>query len=229
MGTTKDTNKDVIAAFVGLAAYCFIANSFYSTYDGIKNAKNSINRDNQVRAKYWEDTAAVKKKLLAEENKPTKPEEEVKTFGMKLADADTVSIASSLCKSHTEYRFDKCMRIWFNIHKNFSLLDIKKNETSVAKILKVHDTDSELGKRVCITGILMSIKEDSNGAAKGTFITTDDGSSTVEITSLGSTEGVENGKNHLRFCGFITGMSGEGMFARTEMLGMFDIPENKKL
>lgn len=104
-------------------------------------------------------------------------------------------------------------------------------ETSIAKVLK--DSDAERGKRICSGGTVIQIASDKVDGKKifnGTFATSDiKFLSYFAVASTGSLVERSPGK----FCGVVTGThsytnTGGGTTHAVRVIGMFDLPENRK-
>lgn len=104
-------------------------------------------------------------------------------------------------------------------------------ETSVAKVLK--DSDAERGKRICAGGTVVQIASDKIDGKKifnGTFMTGDvKYIAYFAVASTGSLVERSPGK----FCGVVTGThsysnTGGGTTHAIRVVGMFDLPENRK-
>ena len=104
-------------------------------------------------------------------------------------------------------------------------------ETSAARVLK--DSDEERGKRLCAGGTIVEIAKTKTDVAK----LWDGGLSTVDgkiirFIAVGSTGDLVE-RSNARFCGVMTGRdsyanSGGGTTHAVRVVGMFDLPENRK-
>jgi hypothetical protein len=107
----------------------------------------------------------------------------------------------------------------------------KQDETSVGKVMK--DTDAERGKRYCASGSVVEIKtEKGDGWKLDEGLLMDDSVRLFHFVSVGSS-GSLVAQSPARFCGMVSGRfdysnSGGGTGHAVELVGMFDLPENKK-
>jgi len=104
-------------------------------------------------------------------------------------------------------------------------------ETSVAKVLK--DSDEERGKRLCAGGTIVEIAKTKTDVAKlwSGGLSTMDGK-IIRFVAVGSTGDLVE-RSNARFCGVMTGRdsysnSGGGTTHGVRVVGMFDLPENRK-
>lgn len=104
-------------------------------------------------------------------------------------------------------------------------------ETTYGKVMK--DPITEGGKRLCVSGTVIEINADHSvqppmyhaGIMSDSFKAT-------RVLAVGSTGEIEADK-HARFCGIVTGAvsydnAGGGTTNAPYLIGMFDLPENKK-
>ncbi len=112
---------------------------------------------------------------------------------------------------------------WRDVHRS-------KNETSIGKIKK--DSSTEIGKRMCLRGKIISIARDKSVADPlftGLVMTRK--RDVVNFVAVGDTgELVEDSR--ARFCGIVTGNysysnAGGGTTHSVNLVGMFDLAENK--
>lgn len=110
-------------------------------------------------------------------------------------------------------------------------VNVLKDETSPALARK--DIDDARGKRMCFTGKLVQIAKLQAGDAKmfSGLLMTRAGSDLLHFLAVGSTSALVAGDEG-RYCGVVTGLydyknSGGGTGHAIQMVGMFDLPENK--
>lgn len=108
---------------------------------------------------------------------------------------------------------------------------VMKNETTFASVMK--DPDEARGKRLCIQGTIIEIavvKTDNGKLFDG--LMHDYSGSIYKFSAAGSTGDLVEA-SAARFCGIITGRydysnSGGGSSHAVKLVGMFDLPANKK-
>lgn len=120
---------------------------------------------------------------------------------------------------------------WAAGHLRWADVAVAKNETSFALVHK--DSDSARGKRMCTRGTIIQIEKESMGSdAVFTGLLLSDYSDILSFIAAGSTgELVQN--SGARFCGVVIGKydysnSGGGQGHAISLVGMFDLPENRK-
>ena len=119
--------------------------------------------------------------------------------------------------------------VWSAKRLSWSDVAVTKDETSIALVMK--DSDAERGKAMCVSGSIVEI------AAVHTNVGTIYQGEIATLRSLVRFRAVRSsGKlvesSSARFCGFVTGRydyanSGGGVSHAVEMVGMFDLPENR--
>lgn len=123
---------------------------------------------------------------------------------------------------------------WVWADRNLTLADLKviSDETTFGAVMK--DSDSERGKRLCASGTVIQIEKiDLRPTIRESFTgLLLSGGGIVQFYSFGSTGSVV-GSTHTRFCGVVMGQyhysnSGGGTSHAISVVGMFDIPENRK-
>lgn len=121
--------------------------------------------------------------------------------------------------------------LWSLKHLRWSDVSVTDDETSFARVKK--DVDAERGKRLCISGQLVQIE-----AHKQEYGTLYDGLLLSPSGNLYRFSAVKSSGDLVqesagRFCGYVTGTfdysnSAGGAGHAVDMVGMFDLPENKK-
>lgn len=108
---------------------------------------------------------------------------------------------------------------------------IQKDETTFAQVMK--DPDEERGRRACFSGSIISIetvKVDMGKFYSGLLMT--GARNVVSFYAVKSTGNLVE-RSPARICGFVTGKdsysnSGGGTTHSVRVVGIFDLPENKK-
>jgi len=120
-----------------------------------------------------------------------------------------------------------CLLTWSVSRMSWEDAAPKMPETSVALFKK--DPDDERGKRMCVTGPIIEIRKVSKSKVYvgGMF---DEAHNVIEFMAIRSTGEITD-KSTAKFCGVVTNRysysnSGGGTTHATQMLGMFDLPEN---
>jgi len=119
---------------------------------------------------------------------------------------------------------------WSAKHMEWADVGVAVDETSYAKVQK--DSEEERGKRMCVTGqiVQISIERTSIGKLnKGLLLSRSDKLYSF-VGIKGSGELVQ--MSRARFCGVVIGNymyhnSRGGVGHAVELVGMFDLPENK--
>lgn len=119
--------------------------------------------------------------------------------------------------------------LWMGDNPSWSAIQ-RLPETTHARVLK--DSESEVGKRMCVSGTVVQIsKEQGTKLFSGTLMS-DDMKPVFYIAaaSTGDIVGQARGK----FCGVVTGRYSYGNVSggtthAVRLVGLFDLPENRKL
>lgn len=119
--------------------------------------------------------------------------------------------------------------LWMGDNPSWSAIQ-RLPETTHARVLK--DSESERGKRLCISGTVLQIsKEQGTKLFSGTLMS-DDMKPIFYIATASTGDLV--GQSRAKFCGVVTGrysysnVSG-GTTHAIRLVGLFDLPENRKL
>lgn len=125
-----------------------------------------------------------------------------------------------------------CLAVWASLHMKWSDVAVSKNETSFALVLK--DADEAVGKRLCIDARVDLIQAMGKAANLekmfAVYMRTNDGQFMAQ--AVRSTGEIVKG-SAARFCGVVAGRErGTGMTTglpvdQVDLVGMFDLPENK--
>lgn len=122
--------------------------------------------------------------------------------------------------------------VWASNQLTLNDLKVSPNETSIGAVMK--DADPERGKRVCFTGSVIQISKARYVAVMESYegLIMSSGWKVVRFYSFGSTASIAEG-SHTKFCGVVMGQfhynnSGGGQSHAISVVGMFDIPENRK-
>jgi hypothetical protein len=121
---------------------------------------------------------------------------------------------------------------WAAKHMRWDDVAVAKDETTPALVLK--DPDEERGKRVCFTGKIVQIEVEKLDIGKindGLLMVGYYDTTLFHFVNVGSS-GTLVEKNQARLCGVVTGKydysnSGGGTGHAIEIVGMWDLPENK--
>lgn len=119
--------------------------------------------------------------------------------------------------------------IWGVAHMKFADVSVATDETNFARILK--DSESERGKKLCIAGKLVEIAVSNTDFGK-VFEGLLYNGNLWRFTAVGSTGDLVEMKP-ARFCGVAIGKydysnSVGGTGHAVQLVGMFDLPENKR-
>ena len=165
---------------------------------------------------------------------PTKSPQEVLTE--KIGTATTLEQALTLAKpimgdsSNETDVGAKLLALWAMNHMKWSDVGVAEDETSHALARK--DSDEARGKRLCTTGTVIQIESLKSATGKYfTGLTMTGAGNIFHFTAVGSS-GTLVARSSARLCGVVTGLydysnSGGGVGHAVELVGMFDLPENK--
>ncbi len=111
----------------------------------------------------------------------------------------------------------------------WSQVGVQKDETSPGLIMK--NSAKERGKRICATGRIIEIHEDKSGKASNGLLSSYSGT-LYHFEAFGSSGTLTEGGQG-RLCGFVVGQfhyrnSGGGVGHAVDVLGVWDLPENKR-
>jgi hypothetical protein len=121
--------------------------------------------------------------------------------------------------------------LWASKRMRWDDVVVAQDETTIARVLK--DPEAERGKRICIGSTIVSISVDrSTGEPIYDSLLMTGARNYVNAAAVGSSGDLVK-RNHARFCGVIAGLysydnTGGGKTHGIQMIGMFDLPENKK-
>ena len=123
------------------------------------------------------------------------------------------------------------LALWASAHLRWQDVEVNKNETSFALVRK--DSEEARGKKMCTSGNLVQIEKEGEGVAKvysGLLI--NDYGNIYSFYAAGST-GDLVARSRARLCGVVIGTydypnSAGGEGHAVALVGMFDLPENKK-
>jgi hypothetical protein len=173
------------------------------------------------------------------EDPPPPPPPKEKSIGEKIDESTTAAAALALAKPHMKDATDKddnpgglAFARWSAAHLRWADVEIEKDETTHGKVMK--DSEEELGKRMCNSGSVVQIsvlKLPSGKKLSYGLLLTGGGNLYQFYAALSSGDLVEG--KHGRLCGFVTGTytyanSGGGTGHAVSMVGIFDLPENRK-
>lgn len=168
---------------------------------------------------------------------PTPPAEPPRpTVAQQLQSATTTTAAVSLMRDlfdDTSGKLDPAtalFAVWSADKMQWTELQALP-ETKHAMIMK--DSEAERGKRLCSSGSVVEIAVDRSAGRpiyRGGLITP--GGNVIRFDAVGSTGEIVE-RTPARFCGVVTGRdsysnAGGGTTHAVHLVGMFDLPENKK-
>jgi hypothetical protein len=173
--------------------------------------------------------------LAAAEPVPEPPKK--KTPDEVLDEAPTLPVAFTAVSAYLTDSFDndsvgtRLLGRWSAKHMAWADVGVAKDETSYAMVEK--DTDAELGKRLCVTGRVVQIgvvRLDTSKESVGLFASWSD--QLYRFFAVGSSGALVEDSTG-RICGIVTGRydyanSGGGAGHAVTIVGMFDLPENRK-
>ena len=123
------------------------------------------------------------------------------------------------------------LSIWATKHLRWADVEVSKNETSFALVRK--DSEVARGKRMCTSGDLIQIEKQGAGDDKGySGLLLNDYGNIYAFYAAGDT-GELVARSRARLCGVVVGTydyanSGGGQGHAVAIVGMFDLPQNKK-
>ncbi|MGZ6092450.1 MAG: hypothetical protein ACXWUG_10545 [Polyangiales bacterium] len=120
---------------------------------------------------------------------------------------------------------------WASTHLSWKDVFVDKDETTFGKIRK--DSEEELGKRMCVSGMIVQIEvlKLDTGKKVAVGLLMSNGQNIYHFANAGSSGEIVQ-KKYARMCGFVMGNysyanSGGGTSHGVDLVGMFDLPENK--
>ena len=122
--------------------------------------------------------------------------------------------------------------VWAMKSMRWKDVDVDANETSPALVQK--DPDEGRGKRLCAPGTVIQIALDKSDFGKGFVgLFTTEAGNIFRFFAVGSTGSLVE-RSQARLCGVVTGKydyanSGGGVGHAIAVVGMFDLPENRKV
>jgi hypothetical protein len=123
------------------------------------------------------------------------------------------------------------LALWASTHLRWQDVEVGKNETSFALVRK--DSEEARGKRMCTSGNLVQIEKEGTGATKAySGLLINDYGNIFSFYVAGST-GELVARSRARLCGVVIGTydypnSAGGEGHAVALVGMFDLPENRK-
>jgi hypothetical protein len=177
--------------------------------------------------------ASTKPTASAAPAPPVAPVETVGEHIDKLEFTDAVAYAKSKMDDTTNKDSEGAVlfAFWASKHMMWTDVGVPKDETTFALIRK--DSDEERAKRLCTRGRIIQIevrKLDGGGKLAEGLMNSDSGNLYNFIGAGSSGQLVQH--SYARFCGVATGKydysnSGGGTGHAVEIVGMFDLPENR--
>lgn len=122
------------------------------------------------------------------------------------------------------------LALWSAVHLTWIDVAVREDETSYALVQK--DPEAARGKRVCLPGTIIEIHTDrSAGAPIFEGLIQSSADNLFRFLTVGSSGSIVGG-SWARLCGVVTGRydypnSAGGVGHAVEIVGMFDLPENK--
>jgi hypothetical protein len=144
---------------------------------------------------------------------------------------DAISIARPLMVDGTEQTSVGALLLasWGITNMKWNDISVKANETSYAETMK--DTDRQRGRKLCVTATLGSMQPArfGHGYVYTGVMRTESGE-LYQYAAVGSTD---NLRDTATLCGVVTGkfeyMSKSGVARQAvQIVGMFDVPENRR-
>jgi len=183
-------------------------------------------------------TASAEPPAVAAPPAPVAPQKNEKLLRREKVDAapDVHAAIEIIKPTMADESQDLCdgtflMAAWALKHPRFEEFSVTKPETTHQLVFK--DSDAERGKRVCVGGSLIEIKKEKTPDGNlfvGELLAGD--GSIWHFVAAGST-GALVAQSPARLCGVVIGKydyagSASNTVHATEIVGMFDLPENKK-
>lgn len=168
---------------------------------------------------------------------PAAPAPRVLTPIEQLAAKTTLAEAIAFTRPHMADSVDEIdqgtamLAVWSTTRMKWSDVSAIQPETSVPRAMK--DSDLERGKRICASGSIIEIAAEKASESRlyNGAIGIDAG--LIRFVAVGDT-GALVAHSSARFCGIVTGRfdyhnSIGGMAHAVRVVGMFDLPENRKV
>jgi hypothetical protein len=121
-----------------------------------------------------------------------------------------------------------CVALWGSFNLKWADVSVLKDETSPGLVMK--NSTRERGKRLCASGSIIQIAE-TEGMSEGLFMS--NGGALYHYANVKSSGDLTEGHN-ARLCGYVVGTydyhnSGGGVGHAVDVVGMWDLKENKQL
>jgi hypothetical protein len=121
------------------------------------------------------------------------------------------------------------LAVWAQTHLRFSDVSVSQNETSLALVRK--SPGAERGKRLCGTGPISDLEAEQTRWGAVSHGLLKDPTNPLFFIAVGSTRTLSAG-SPARFCGVVAGnfdssTKAAGVSHAVQVVGMFDLPENK--
>lgn len=172
-----------------------------------------------------------------ESDKPTEPDrqETMKASLMaKTTFTDALQVVRPAMDDASQGQWSRgglLLALWASTHLRWQDVEVGKNETSFALVRK--DSEEARGKRMCTSGDLVQIEKEGAGATKiyGGIMINDYGN--IFSFYVAGTTGELVARSRARLCGIVIGTydypnSAGGTGHAVALVGMFDLPENRK-
>ncbi len=175
--------------------------------------------------------AAEKSAAPSAEVPPPTAEKPLDVIMTKKTVADALAYASPRMTDEFNKSSDGTLLFAFWAIKNLSWADVAvaKDETTFARVLK--DVDVERAKRLCVSGTIVEIETQKVAIGKAYEGLLTAATNLFHFAAVRSSGDLVE-RSHARICGFVTGKydyknSGGGVGHGVDIVGVFDLPENK--
>jgi len=167
---------------------------------------------------------------------PAAPSDPTREFAALLASKKTLPEALAITKPLMGDEYNqasagaKFLTVWSATNLTWASSQPPADETSIGLVMK--DPDEQRGKRLCAPGTIVQItvnRTDLGPIGEGLMIT--EAGNIISYLAVRSTGDLVE-QSVARFCGIVTGKydypnSGGGTGHAVQMVGMFDLPENR--
>lgn len=116
------------------------------------------------------------------------------------------------------------MEMWANGRMKWSDVALAQDETTIGEVKK--DPDSAHGKRLCVTGVVHGIEVAKSWAGRPWLGMMEANPVPVHFVAVGSSGKIVDG-SQARVCGVVTGMVQVATLRAVQVVGLFDLPENR--
>ena len=151
-----------------------------------------------------------------------------------LQEAKNIKDMWDICLPFMEDSFDdtnpgtKCVGLWAGKNLTWNMVSVLTDETNYNLVRK--NPDKERGKRLCVSGTIIQISEYKNSISNEGLLRNASG----KLYNFNNVKSSGNlvGHDFARMCGIVTGTydyhnSGGGVGHTVDIVGIWDLPENK--